>query len=430
MDSKFWPYVKQTLTKNLVAIKKKLQMKKFAWLLKLFKAILFRLVFFIHGFISVYSLYNATLNKIYWVLVLPLVLLLFESLVTMVWINRSGYRYFWPSGFLYITTIVPIIWVTELQLLDQRIAFCVKGPVKPTEKPIRGVLSDSLFHMPIRMIGKKVCELGMTIGLILGRWLIPSGHMTREQLSSLLLGYVGNAADTLDFIQLAEMKRVECIRSVTIAVLFVYTWSIYQFSLVTTATLDKDDANENYHNTNKVSKRKNKVAPNDRTSPAYDITKKETQKYADEVRSRSSTLDEKKKRGAGARPRNVMHPISPFILHSLQHQGDKEVKLRELHGEMYQILVTILMQDGPFLILRLYVLIYYGVDSETHIFFTCKNAVVVILLIYRLLILSCRGHDEEEVLHREEAAAKLRNTQKAIIDELLAETDRESILVV
>ena len=47
------------------------------------------------------------------------------------------------------------------------------------------------------VIGKKVGELGIIIGLISGRWLMPRGSITRDQLSALLLGYVGNAADIL-----------------------------------------------------------------------------------------------------------------------------------------------------------------------------------------------------------------------------------------
>ena len=72
------------------------------------------------------------------------------------------------------------------------------------------------------------------------------------------------------------------------------------------------------------------------------------------------------------------------------------------------------MQDGPFLILRLYLIVRLDVTSEMHIFFTCKNAIVSLLLIYRLLILSCHGKDEEQDFGREEAAHKLHNIQMAM----------------
>ena len=96
-------------------------------------------------------------------------------------------------------------------------------------------------------------------------------------------------------------------------------------------------------------------------------------------------------------------------------QQDERVRRRELHGEVFQILVTLLMQDGPFLVLRLYLIVQYSVVSEMHIFFTCKNAIVSILLVYRLCILTCRGEDTETDLFKEEAAAKLHNVQMAIM---------------
>ena len=57
------------------------------------------------------------------------------------------------------------------------------------------------------VIGKKVGELGIIIGLISGRWLMPRGSITRDQLSALLLGYVGNAADILGMFFFCEKQK-------------------------------------------------------------------------------------------------------------------------------------------------------------------------------------------------------------------------------
>ena len=91
------------------------------------------------------------------------------------------------------------------------------------------------------------------------------------------------------------------------------------------------------------------------------------------------------------------------------------MRRRELHGEVFQILVTLLMQDGPFLVLRLYLIIQFSISSEMHIFFTCKNAIVSILLVYRLLILTCREEEDDGIYQREAAATKLHNVQLAIL---------------
>jgi hypothetical protein len=56
---------------------------------------------------------------------------------------------------------------------------------------------------------KKLCELGLIIGIILGRWLLPRGDITRDQLSALLLGYVGTAADILELFEVFEEAKVK-----------------------------------------------------------------------------------------------------------------------------------------------------------------------------------------------------------------------------
>lgn len=93
----------------------------------------------------------------------------------------------------------------------------------------------------------------------------------------------------------------------------------------------------------------------------------------------------------------------------------KEISRREmlLHGDIFGILAGILMQDGPFLVLRLVLIIKFSVTSEMHIFFTCKNAIALSLLMYRLCILTCSGEDEVYDEHRENEW-RLQNVQQAV----------------
>ena len=44
---------------------------------------------------------------------------------------------------------------------------------------------------------QKFSELGLILVIITGRWLLPRGEITRDQLSALLLTYVGTAADIM-----------------------------------------------------------------------------------------------------------------------------------------------------------------------------------------------------------------------------------------
>ena len=97
------------------------------------------------------------------------------------------------------------------------------------------------WNVTSETLAKQIYELGLIIGIILGRWLLPRGEITRDQLSALLLGYVGTAADTLELFEVLDEEVVATVREVTEAVLGVYTWSLLQFCLVTTATTGKDN---------------------------------------------------------------------------------------------------------------------------------------------------------------------------------------------
>ena len=55
--------------------------------------------------------------------------------------------------------------------------------------------------------------------------------------------------------------------------------------------------------------------------------------------------------------------------------------------ELYGILTSIMLQDLPFLSVRLMLIFKYHVISYTNMFFTSKNSLVIILLLYRLIVI-------------------------------------------
>ena len=54
--------------------------------------------------------------------------------------------------------------------------------------------------------------------------------------------------------------------------------------------------------------------------------------------------------------------------------------------DVYGIIISIFLQDAPFLVLRLLLIFKYNVVSYTNMFFTCKNMLVIMLLLYRLFV--------------------------------------------
>lgn len=56
-----------------------------------------------------------------------------------------------------------------------------------------------------------VIEQFLMLILIIGRWLLPKGDLTREQLSQLLLVYIGTAADIIEFFDSFKVLRLHFI---------------------------------------------------------------------------------------------------------------------------------------------------------------------------------------------------------------------------
>ena len=150
------------------------------------------------------------------------------------------------------------------------------------------------------------------------------------------------------------------------------------------------------------------------------------EKYIESIkRERSKTMDSQqyqRRYTYGRKPSNLDKKSQPLkrVPHKSTESFDAEAdqkksKMRKFHGEMFQILVTLLMQDGPFLVLRLVLSVEFSISTEMHMLFLIKNAMVCTLLIYRLCILTCKADDAEETLMKEEAASKLHNVQLAVM---------------
>ena len=154
----------------------------------------------------------------------------------------------------------------------------------------------------------------MFVILVIGRWLLPKGHLTHDQLSQLLMFYLGTALDSLEFsIATLSIGEVFCNRDLIFAVLFIWTLSMMQFTLV----------------------------------------------------------------------------LSPVPQNGGINFGS--VGLRAFVGccaesEITLLLVTALLQDGPFLIMRVFLMLRFKVVNEMMLIFVAKNFLVVVIQLYRVVI--------------------------------------------
>lgn len=89
-------------------------------------------------------------------------------------------------------------------------------------------------------------------------------------------------------------------------------------------------------------------------------------------------------------------------LYRLDHdEAENEMRKLELQGSRYGIIAAMFMQDGPFLFLRLYLLIKYDFFRDsTFLFYIGKNIVSLLLMISRLYVIHFHAKDEEVVVEK------------------------------
>jgi len=186
-------------------------------------------------------------------------------------------------------------------------------------------------------------EVTFLMIIIIGRWLLPKGKISRSALSQLLLVYLSLASDMIDLLSIFQEDKVIIDTEMIYSTLAVFSWSTFQFSLTLVASrgrtfrIESDNQSENIQLTSKKQK-------NRRSNP-------------------------------------------PKIKSTCQKLASSELP---------SIFITILMQDLPFLIIRLIAVIHFKVHSYTTIFFTCKNLIILLLQFYRLWSICIEHIDQNE----------------------------------
>ncbi|XP_072019612.1 transmembrane protein 26-like [Amphiura filiformis] len=227
--------------------------------------------------------------------------------------------------------IIPGIWFLQVDLYQTRRDYRDENELEECGIEIvmnaTGLRNINGVSIPISLGADSwvlVLEQIMFFLLILGRWLLPKGQLSRDQLSQLLLVYVGIAADSLEFsLETLKVQRVLCDFLLISLILGVWSWSLLQFTLVLTSV----------------------SAPR----PRMAATK----------RSRSFC--------GGC-----------------------------CENEIWALIITMCLQDAPYLAMRLYLIVDLRVINQMMIFFTVKNSILVILQLYRMGVLCCMPKEQVE----------------------------------
>ncbi|KAM9618228.1 transmembrane protein 26 [Trichechus inunguis] len=305
--------------------------------LVLLNALATRLLFVLHSLVGVWRVTEVKKEPRYWLLALLNLLLFLETVLTLKFKRGRGYKWFSPAIFLYLISIVPSLWLLEMHHETQHCNSQSEGMTQNTssrEDFNRSLMSseqtngaDDLIQTARVFVGtlSTVCEKVWTLGLhqtfllmlIIGRWLLPiGGGITRDQLSQLLLMFVGTAADILEFTsETLEEQNVRNSPALVYAILVIWTWSMLQFPL--------------------------------------DLA--------------------------------VQYVVCPS---SVIARGFTSLFFCQYSADLWNIGISVFIQDGPFLVVRLILMTYFKVVNQMLVFFAVKNFLVVVLQLYRLVVLA------------------------------------------
>ncbi|PVD34492.1 hypothetical protein C0Q70_05767 [Pomacea canaliculata] len=187
--------------------------------------------------------------------------------------------------------------------------------------------------------------------MTLSRWILPRGHLNREELSQLLFAFLGMASDIMDIFSLFESDNIRADMNMTYTLLAVWSWSVLQFSLT-----------------------------------FYTVHHPQRAQGVANVSAAPDTSDTKQ--------------------------------------ELAATLVSLFMQDGPFLVLRMYAVVVYKIITHSMIFFVAKNIVVICLLLYKIIVLchvsrekGNENTDSERIVSKDVELAVFDNPLTSVSDE-------------
>ena len=286
-------------------------------------------------------------------------------------------------------------------------------------------------------------EQALVLILVIGRWLLPKGDISRDQLSQLLLIYIGTAADIMEFTEIIKEDDIRRTNPKMLrnnhfvnAVILFWSVSLFQFPLTiyamerTAQRLEKEKAEleeqlKKIKGEKDVRRRRNQVAP----SPALYTYKKnyiQDSKEQNEIRVRYIQT----KFGLEIKPEmasvtsmdeeeaivHISQGACSRCWHKVTKAVDNAATKMQDYTELVSLLIPMLMQDGPFLVIRLIVIAYYQVYHDTLYFLTVKNALVVMLQVYRIFVLYYKPPEEDidEFFPESDSSHRLCNVQTAI----------------
>ncbi|CAD5206803.1 unnamed protein product [Bursaphelenchus okinawaensis] len=267
-------------------------------LINILRALSARAIFILHSLATIWAAVTVQVDNSIWGFALISVSIVLEGAHAILMRVGDERKWFSPSILLYILATAPPIWLLETKLCQWR---------QTNDERL-----DKMFEY-------QILEQLLLVVLIVGRWLLPKGDISREQLSQILLAYLAISSDIVEFFDVFKEKVVYHNIHLQKLVLLAWTVSLLQFPFILTVSRA----------------RKMRVA----------ITDDET-------------------------------IISKRDMSQVMYDVD-----------IWAIVVASCLQDIPFFLVRVYLIVHYKLVTYTMIFFLSKNALIIALQFYRAVIL-------------------------------------------
>uniref|UniRef100_A0A3Q0RH11 Transmembrane protein 26a n=1 Tax=Amphilophus citrinellus TaxID=61819 RepID=A0A3Q0RH11_AMPCI len=196
--------------------------------IKFICAIVTRALFILVALCGVLRVTQVKKDHLCWLLAFLLLPLVVEMIITLRRRKGQDYKWFSPPIFLFLISIIPSMWFLELHHQQNK-----NNMIQCKKLDSLGLLNRS---NGIDEVWSNVClndwilalHQILLILLIVGKWILPlGGGVTRDELSQLLLIFVGTAADILEFTSETLNKNDVLVY----VILGVWTWSMLQFPL-------------------------------------------------------------------------------------------------------------------------------------------------------------------------------------------------------
>lgn len=318
-------------------------------LVHVIKAIAVRVLLMTHSLVTIWRTVDVLDDKWYWSLAAANVFLIIDGFYTIFRLKGQERKWFCPCFLFYLCGTIPALWLLEMDRIKQYDALNNNDNITSEVQELAKIAGVTI---PVKLdpdTWREVLEQSMLFLLIIGRWMLPRGTLTRDQLSQLLFVYIGSASDVMELFVVFEEPEVRADTALTYAIFSVWTLSLFQFTLVLTATRDS------------------------RRSQAVIEDGEGNQKF-------------EKRQGCG------FCSCGKFF---------------EL--ELWSLMISIMIMDGPFLAVRVYALACYQLITFGILFFVCKNSLMILLLFYRIIVVCHKIYsddDEDEEENHEKVSKK------------------------